>query len=557
MSEPAPGHLPGEQADGWDPLHKPGRLVRHWTRDNVGEAAPGVLTPLSWTMWEPVGETALRRVAYTVGAFTREEATAAPPDGDRVCRVFYGRLAQSVESFAMFGDRMPGTSGREMAQGLLGEVPEDIEFRATKRRYPVIALRLPYTFAISGRRIRTLARSTDAWWREQIARVGALDESEARALFVSATRDFADVVVVHSIGLFSSVQPLYLALTGLVERTATGDVALLSGSGGAEMAIVGDIWKASRRRIGIEEVIANHGFHGPLEGELSSRVWREDPEPLRRLIEEYAARDDSADPFARAAVRRERAEQAHRALLAAVPRTQRLPAIALLRLAKARIPLRGVGKRSFLQVLDVARASARRLGDLLAADARLEDPEDVFYLTTNELTGALPDDVQELVRRRRQRREEYLALDIPGSWTGTPEPIDRAADATPGREDGTPVVTGVGVSAGVVEGTVRVVTDPSFAEVEPDEILVAPLTDPSWASIMFVSAALVVDIGGPMSHAAVVARELGLPCVVNTRSGTRELRTGDRVRVDGSAGTVEVLERSVGSRRVACVYVDP
>jgi pyruvate,water dikinase len=103
------------------------------------------------------------------------------------------------------------------------------------------------------------------------------------------------------------------------------------------------------------------------------------------------------------------------------------------------------------------------------------------------------------------------------------------------------VLTGIGVSAGVVEGIVRVVTDPGFADVEPGEVLVAPTTDPSWASIMFVSTALVVDIGGALSHAAVVARELGVPCVVNTRSGTKALRTGDRVRVDGGKGTVEVL----------------
>jgi pyruvate,water dikinase len=88
-----------------------------------------------------------------------------------------------------------------------------------------------------------------------------------------------------------------------------------------------------------------------------------------------------------------------------------------------------------------------------------------------------------------------------------------------------------------------VVTDPSFTDVEPDEILVAPTTDPSWSSIMFISSALVVDIGGALSHAAVVAREFGIPCVVGTYDGTRVLRTGDRVRVDGTAGTVEIIER--------------
>jgi len=81
--------------------------------------------------------------------------------------------------------------------------------------------------------------------------------------------------------------------------------------------------------------------------------------------------------------------------------------------------------------------------------------------------------------------------------------------------------------------------------VEPGEILVTTTTDPSWASIMFISSALVVDIGGALSHAAVVARELGIPCVVNTRNGTRSLHTGDRVRVDGNAGTVEVMKPAI------------
>ena len=71
-----------------------------------------------------------------------------------------------------------------------------------------------------------------------------------------------------------------------------------------------------------------------------------------------------------------------------------------------------------------------------------------------------------------------------------------------------------------------------------------PTTDPSWSSVMFISSALVVDIGGALSHAAVVARELRVPCVVNTRSGSRTIKTGDRIRVNGSSGTVEILERA-------------
>jgi pyruvate,water dikinase len=105
-------------------------------------------------------------------------------------------------------------------------------------------------------------------------------------------------------------------------------------------------------------------------------------------------------------------------------------------------------------------------------------------------------------------------------------------------------MSGIGVSGGIVEGTARVLHTPDFGQVAPNEILVAPTTDPSWASIMFISRGLVVDVGGALSHAAVVARELGIPCVVNTRTGTRDIRTGDVLRVDGTTGIVEVLSRT-------------
>jgi phosphoenolpyruvate synthase/pyruvate phosphate dikinase len=82
-------------------------------------------------------------------------------------------------------------------------------------------------------------------------------------------------------------------------------------------------------------------------------------------------------------------------------------------------------------------------------------------------------------------------------------------------------------------------TDPG--DLEPGDVLVCRTTDPSWVSLFFVAAGCVIDVGGPMSHGAIVARELDIPCVINTRDGTRRLRTGDIIRLDGTAGTVEVL----------------
>ena len=190
----------------------------------------------------------------------------------------------------------------------------------------------------------------------------------------------------------------------------------------------------------------------------------------------------------------------------------------------------------------MVRASARRAGAELAEQGLLDNVEDVFYLTSDELLS-LPPDARDLVKLRRDRRLEYQRISIPGAWKGNPTPVAFSVptERVAGRP---PVIHGIGVSAGVVEGIARVVTDPSFSEVRPDEILVASTTDPSWASIMFISGALVMDMGGPISHAAVVARELGLPCVVNTRTGTRDICTGDRVRVNGDSGMVEILRWS-------------
>jgi pyruvate,water dikinase len=199
------------------------------------------------------------------------------------------------------------------------------------------------------------------------------------------------------------------------------------------------------------------------------------------------------------------------------------------------IPLRGVGKVAFLRVLDVARAAARRNGELMAAAGYLDDPDDVFLLTAPEMQADVKR--QSLVEVRRQQRAAHLAVTLPTGWRGRPQPIPVSAlNVATGT-----TLQGLGVSAGVVEARARVVLDAADLDFEPGEILVAPYTDPSWAPLMFTAAALVVDIGGELSHAAVVARELGVPCVMGTGNGTRRLRTGDLLRVDGRTGVVEVL----------------
>ena len=103
------------------------------------------------------------------------------------------------------------------------------------------------------------------------------------------------------------------------------------------------------------------------------------------------------------------------------------------------------------------------------------------------------------------------------------------------------MLTGSPVSPGVVEGVVHVVFDPRTAQLAPGEILVCPGTDPAWTPLFLSAGGLVMEVGGLMTHGSVVAREYGIPAVVGVHQATQRLKTGQRVRVDGSAGRVIVL----------------
>jgi pyruvate,water dikinase len=522
----------------WDPLHTVSDPGDYWSTGNFGEAMPGVMTPLGWTFWGPTADRATRGAFASMGALTKAEAQYPADPRQRVANVFYGRVAGKVNFLVGIGDRLPGTTGAAVAEQVVGAMPPELTSSHTRRRYPAIALRFPYSFATINRRVRALAAETQTWWESGIARTATLSRGEAVAQLNEANRRFDHIVAEHGLHVLCATQPVYDQLSKLVGPDRV--TSFMSGYGAhAESAIVHDMWAASRGRISLEEVVRRHGYHGPNEGEISGRVWREDDTGLRKLLEIYRSKPDSDDPALGEA--RKGAERAalEAELLRSLPAARRAGARIVMRLAAGIIPMRGVGKAAFLQSLDMARAAARRVGELLVADGVLDDIEDVFYLTVEEVS-AIPDDARLLVAKRRERRAYYETLEIPAAWLGNPE----ARPRTPGPSGEGEILEGVGASPGIVEGTVRVVNDPAADEIEPGEVLVAPVTDPSWASVMFVSAALVVDIGGALSHAAIVARELGVPCVVNTKNGTRALRTGDRVRVDGSTGQIHVLSRA-------------
>ncbi|PQM45176.1 PEP-utilizing enzyme [Mycobacterium talmoniae] len=512
-----------------------------WSTSNMGEAVPGVLTPLNWTFWGQSSEHALRRAFVSFGALEKAHVQVPIDPAQRIMGVFHGRLAAKVSFLGDMGDRLPGTTGAAVAEQILGTLPEDFRSRPTRRRLPIIAARLPAAALSAPTRVRRLRTTTTRWWENQVSSVGRMDLGAARARFEAALQRFDDAMYTHITCTFAVVQPLYDQIHRLAERVGEPDLAdqVLTGQGmHVELDMVDDLWELSRDRLALTEFLRRHGYHGPNEGEIASRVWREDAAPVLSLANGYARRSEHERPEAAMRRRVEQRRAAEMRLLARIPRTRRAGAQLALGLAARYVPLRGVGKIAYLQVLDVARAAARRAGEELARAGVLVDPDDAAYLTARELLRLGPTDrAKTVVAERRRLHEQYLTEALPGSWRGLP--ATAPGSVVPSSQG--LVLQGVGASAGVIEGRARVVLNPDFVDVDDNEILIAPFTDPSWASVMFTSAALVVDIGGVLSHAAVVARELGIPCVMGTGDGTRRISTGDWCRVDGSNGTLEII----------------
>lgn len=212
----------------------------------------------------------------------------------------------------------------------------------------------------------------------------------------------------------------------------------------------------------------------------------------------------------------------------------------LLPRAHAAIRRREYSKSMMVRATHIIKRAYRHLGRLMADEGRIADEELVFYFLHEELgeflAGKNPA-LAELAKKRRLAHEFQQKLVFNDVCIGKPQPVELAKAALQdGQMQGRPV------SRGVVEGTVRVALNVSeAAALQPGEILVAPVTDVGWTPYFSLIAGLVTDVGSAVSHGAVIAREYGLPCIVNARGATRLLKTGDRVRLDADTGVITRL----------------
>ncbi|MDN4642743.1 PEP/pyruvate-binding domain-containing protein [Arthrobacter sp. PsM3] len=292
---------------------------------------------------------------------------------------------------------------------------------------------------------------------------------------------------------------------------------------------------------GVRGFLARYGHRAVAEIDLGMPRWSEKPDHILGMISNYLRVEDPEQApdrqFARAT---EHAEDRIRSL---VDRTRarspwRARALELsLRRVRQLAGMRELPKFYIVLVLAEMHQQLLRIGADMASAGTIAAADDVFFLDFDELrVGLRGADLHRIVADRRRLYDvELRRRRIPRLLLSDGTDVEAAMMAkkpAPGALAGTPA------SAGTATGRVRVIMDPVGAHLEPGEILVAPSTDPGWTPLFLTAGALVMEMGGVISHGAVVAREYGIPAVVGVPDATTRLRTGQTVTVDGAAGTI-------------------
>jgi pyruvate,water dikinase len=299
---------------------------------------------------------------------------------------------------------------------------------------------------------------------------------------------------------------------------------------------------------GLADFLRAYGHRAVAEIDLGLPRWSEDPTYIIGVLANYLRLDNpELAPDVQFRKAEQEAEEMMVDLARRATRKGRLRGALIgffLRRARDLSGMREMPKFCIILLFARARELLWPVGEELAKTGRLESADDIFFVTLPEARAALAgEDLRPLVRGRRaaydqemrRRRVPRILLS-----DGT-EPEVEAPDAS-GAADG--ILLGTAASGGVVTAKARVILDPADARLEPGEILVAPSTDPGWTPLFLTAGGLVMEMGGAMSHGAVVAREYGIPAVVGVPDATERIATGERITVDGSAGTVATEPRS-------------
>jgi phosphohistidine swiveling domain-containing protein len=326
--------------------------------------------------------------------------------------------------------------------------------------------------------------------------------------FIATTRGGADDLA--SAATVRAVRELAGMLrTSQVLRSAVGEAVTTDDPMGSLTASAPELAKRA------QELLDEWGHRGPRETELSALPYADQPGLFLDAALTISLRPEVETNSGAVVPRR------YRPLVDRVHRLQRH---------------RELARDAAMRATHAYRLAAREWGRRLADRGVLESGGDAFHLTLMQLLDP-PSDVKAIVARRSAERDRLASLRIPREFVDSWLPEEAEI---PGAVVGD-VLEGIGVSTGTVTGSVRVLHPDSLDDLQPGEVLVATLTDTGWTPLFAAAEAVVTEIGSMMSHAAVVARECGIPCVVNVADVVHRLKDGQLIEVDGAAGTVRVI----------------
>ena len=283
---------------------------------------------------------------------------------------------------------------------------------------------------------------------------------------------------------------------------------------------------------------------------IGTESWESKPSLALALVDKMRQLDDSESPSAKQALHAAATDQVMLEATEGMDEATEAAFRGAIGSARRFAGWRESGKSSCIKIMNEARMALIELGSRLEAQGVLDDSRQIFIALSSEL-DALALGEATLLPSIRERQSEWMKLkdlEVPTFLDSTkPIPpiseIPRKGSVDVARAKVGDIFNGAAASQGVVEGRARIIlgTD-AIGEFEPGEILVAPQTDPSWTPLFMVATAVVVNTGSMASHAMIVARELGIPCVAGLPGATKMFKSGDLLRVDGAKGTIEVLE---------------
>jgi phosphohistidine swiveling domain-containing protein len=300
----------------------------------------------------------------------------------------------------------------------------------------------------------------------------------------------------------------------------------------------------------LDAFLRDWDFRGPAEWEIRALTWGVKPSLALATIDRLRTVGDEQAPAAKNAERAAARETAVRTVRELLASDAQAAAGFEAALAAGSLWMRGRerSRTTAAMLMHELRLAALELGRRGTAAGYLDSPAQIFMLFRAEL-GDYVADPAAFTERLRERERSYLALFevVPPFVTTGASPHsgtwERRDAQVSTRAEAGETITGVSGCTGTARGRARVLTSPDDpSALEPGEILIAPITDPAWTPLFVAAAAVVVDVGAAFSHAAIVSRELGIPCVLSATEASKRIPDGALIEVNGDTATVTILE---------------